>query len=257
MPPKKAISTKRTRNKADYRREGLERLRQHFQEDSEEEFDPSGEPRVTPLLVAAEGGIKAVMDALRVHDEEDARTFIELYDSLSARDRSYLTLEEISYASGIGSLRLAEVAVSGLIKYGEAQAKMVLATSMRKVTKSIVKAATDEIPITAYDAGLGVMKVVGKTNGDTRAMELFGKMTGLIPAPKGAQVFIQNNVAPEKQEPEPGKHAWLDAGDRLRQIHDAVDPKRLPAPAAEPISIGSRLDHLQAETAEILVERDV
>ena len=195
---------------------------------------------------------------MRAHDEEDAREFIELYDSLSARDRQYLSLEEIAYAAGIGSLRLAEIAVSGMIKYGESQAKMVLATSMHKVTRSIVKAATDEVPITAYDMELGVMKVVGKTNGDTKAMELFGKMTGLVPIPKGATINFQNNVTVEKPDAEPEKHAWLDSGQRARQIHDALEqPESSPAPPADPVTLGPHLEPLQAETAEILVERDV
>lgn len=253
MPPKQAIPNRRKRTAASFRREALKRLKEKWEGDSD--FDPAGEPTVTPVIKSAEGGIPSVLHALRAHDNEDARKFVELYDSLSAKDRQYLTLEEIAYAAGIGSLRLSEIAQSGMIMYGQMSAKMMIASSMHRVTQSIVKAATDEVPITAFSALLGKNVVVGKTNGDTKAMELFGKISGMVPVPKGSTVNFNNIVAGDKDDDEDeARPEYLDAGDRLRMIHDAVDPKRLPSPPSTPIDISGRLSHMQDDVAEVLAD---
>ena len=254
MPPKKPIPIRRAETAKRFRSDALRRLKQRFEKEGEE-FDPSGEVVVTPMLKAADGGILRVMEAIRAHDNEDARAFIEVYDGLSARDRQYLKLEEIAVAAGITSLRLAEVATSAMILYGQTQAKIFIASSMRNVLKATVKAATDQVPIVA---DLGEARVVvGHTNGDVRAMELFGKMSGLVPVPKGAQIAIQTNVTTEKGESEENEPTYLDAGQRLRAIHDAVEQRRLPSPPTLPFEIGGRLDHMQAETAEIIGAPDV
>lgn len=228
------------------------RLRQKFETENDgEEFDPSGQPTVTPMLKSADGGIKRVLEAIRAHDNEDAREFIELHDSLSSIDRKHLSLEEIAVAAGIGAMRLAEIAVSSMIAHGETTSKLMIAASMQKVIKATVKAATDQVPIMATIEGEQV--VVGKTNGDTKAMELFGKMSGLVPTPKGSTIMIQNNVAAEKEEEgEKTIPAYLDASQRLRMIHEAYDQRRLPAPHSDTIDVGSRIDNMQMETAEIL-----
>ncbi len=257
MPPKKAISTRRPRTAADYRREALKRLKEQFEKENEgQEYDSSGQPTITPVLKSSEGGITRVLQALRAHDNEDARDFIELYDSLSRRDRQYLTLEEIAVAAGIGSLRLAEVATSAMILHGQMEAKFCLASSMKKVVKSVVKAATDEVPIVATMGDARV--VVGHTNGDVRAMELFGKMTKLVPMPKGVNINFGASLTAEKDEdgPDEGEPAYIDAGTRLRQIHDAVEgQRRLPSPKAEPMEIGGHIDQTQSSVAEVLAEQ--
>jgi hypothetical protein len=251
MPPKK-FKPKKKRNRKE---EALARLKASWQKDNpDEEWEAESEPVITPLLKSVEGGIPRVIEALRAHDDDDAAAFIAVHDSLTLSDRSCLTLEAIAFASGIGSLRLAEVAQTALFLYASMQTKLLISSSMPKVAKSIVKAATDEVPITAYNSETGTNEVVGKTNGDVKAMELFGKMSGMVPIPKGAQIAIQNNFdGGEKQEkPALTGGAWKDSGERLREFHDMTEPKRLPSPVAPPINIGGRIDHMQAETAEIL-----
>jgi hypothetical protein len=106
------------------------------------------------------------------------------------------------------------------------------------------------VPITAWNAIAGINEVVGHTNGDVKAMDLFGRMSGIVPVPKGAQIAIQNvygKDAEEKTAP-----MWRTPEERLREIQDATEPKRLPSPAAPPISIGGHIDAMQAQTVEIL-----
>lgn len=248
MPPSKF----KPKQKRDRKAEAIARLRQRWEAENEgEAWEADKEPVVTPLLKSVEGGVPAVIAALRTHDDEDSREFLETYDTLGTADRSLLPIEYVAFASGIGSLRLAELAQTALFLYASMQTKLLISGSMAKVTKAIVKAATEQVPITAYDHEAGIDKVVGHTNGDVKAMELFGRISGIAPVPKGAQIAIQNNYG-EPREEKPTTPAWKTPEERLREIQDMTEPKRLPSPAAPPISIGGHLDHMQAETVEIL-----
>ena len=248
---KKPIPIKRP--KRDFRAIAIKRLKQRYEAENEGEFDPSGQHIVTPSLQTA--GIAEVLAALRAYDDSDARDFIELYDSISKTDLKYLKLEEIAVAAGITSLRLAEISTSAMIVHGQMEAKLCLASAMGKVVRSVVKAATDQVPITADIGDRRV--VVGHTNGDTKAMELFGKMTKLVPVPKGVTVNFGVGASEDKEDDERETPAYMDAGQRLRAIHDAVDQRRLPAPVSGPFQINSRVEHMQTETAEIIGSGDV
>lgn len=209
----------------------MKRLKEKW--DGDGDFDPKGEPTVTPLLKTAEGGIPRIMEALRAHDDDDAREFVELYDSLSAQDRQFLKLEEIAYAAGIGSLRLAEVATSATILHGQMTSKIILAASLPGIVRTSVRLA--------------------KTAKGGFDREMMLKAGGVLPTPKGSQTVINTNVIAEKATVETDHEPqYLDAGERLRLISDAVDPKRLPSPPSEPIDLGGRLDHMQADVAEAL-----
>lgn len=248
MPPRKF----KPKEKRDRKAEALARLRQRWEKEHEdEEWEVENEPIVTPLFKAVEGGVPRVIEALRMHDDHDAKTFIDTYDSSTATDRKLLPVEAMAFVSGIGSLRLAEVAQTALFLYASMQTKLLISSSMVKVTKSIVKAATDEVPITAYNSNTGLQEVVGKTNGDIKAMELFGRISGIAPVPKGAQIAIQNVYGREESE-KPALSSWKTPEERLREIQDATEPKRLPSPVTPPISLGGHIDQLQSETVEIL-----
>jgi hypothetical protein len=232
IPPKRAHDTAKGR-----REEALARLKNNFERDHDgETFDPSDQPIITPLLKSAEGGIPKILEALRAHDDDDARGFIDLYDSLSIPDRRYLSLEEIATAAGIGSLRLGEIAQSAMILHGQLTTKLLLASSINKVVKASIKQA-----VTAR----GVAD-----------REMMLKAGGVLPVPKGAQIAIQTNITPDKSEtkqlesaPEP---VYLDSGQRLRMIHEAVEQRRLPAPKSDPVDVGGPLDKMQREAAEII-----
>ena len=248
MPPSKF----KPKRKRDPKSEALARLRAHWEKEHETAaWEPQNEPVVSPVFRSVEGGAARVVEALRLHNDEDAKAFIETFDRCTATDRSFLSLESIAFAAGIGSLRLAEVAQTALFLHGQMKTKMLLSSAMPKVMRSTIKAATDEVPIVADT--LGGRVVVGKTNGDVRAMEMFHKMSGMMPLPKGAQIAIQNNFG-EKDDgvPRGTLLPWKDADERLREFHEITEPKRLPSPEAKPVLIGGHIDHMQAETVEIL-----
>lgn len=240
------------KRKRDRKAEALSRLRERWEKENDgEEWEADKEPIVTPMFKDCEGGIERIIDAIRSHDDGDARDFIGMYDSLTASDRRFLPVESIGYAAGISALRLAEIAQTALYLYCSAQTKFLISSSMVKVTKSIVKAATDEVPITAYNSETGMQEVVGKTNGDVKAMELFGRISGIAPVPKGATIAIQNNYTDRDQE-KPTMSVWKSAEERLREIQDMTEPKRLPSPIEPPVVLGGHIDRMQAETADIL-----
>jgi hypothetical protein len=253
MGQAKKFPVKRKQTADQFRKDALRRLRERWEEDHEnEEWEPGKEAVVTPMLKAVEGGTGRVIQALRAHTDDDAQAFIELYDSLSAADRKHVSVEVVAFACGIGSLRLVEVAQTALFLYASIETKMLISSSMPKVTRSIIKAATDEVPITAYNSDTGMQEVVGKTNGDVKAMELFGRISGIAPVPKGATIAIQNNYGDRDDKPAVTTAGWRTPEERLREIQDMTEPKRLPSPAAVPISIGGHIDHMQAQTVEIL-----
>ena len=249
MPPIKF----KPKRKQDKKAEALVRLRRRWEKEHEDEdWEPEKEPIITPMLKGVEGGIRHVLEALRAHDDDDAQAFIDAYDGLTRTDQRLLGIESVAVAAGIGSLRLAEVAQTALFLYGTMKTKMLLSSAMPKVMKATIKAATDEVPITA-DTMEGRI-VVGHSNGDIKAMEMFHKMSGLMPLPKGAQIAIQNNFG-DKEDDKPSGQGWRAPEDRLREFHDMTEPKRLPSPAAPPVTLGGHIDQMQSETVEIMAER--
>jgi hypothetical protein len=243
------------KKKRDRKAEALSRLRERWEKENDgEKWEPEKEPNVSIMFKTVDGGISEVVNALRSHDDDDARAFIEAYDAANETDRKLLPVEAFAFVSGIGSLRLAEIAQTALFLYASMQTKMLISSSMVKVTKSIVKAATDEVPITAYNSDTGMQEVVGKTNGDVKAMELFGRISGIAPVPKGAQIAIQNVYGKPEDEDRPVLHAWKTPEERLREIQDMTEPKRLPSPAAPPITLGGHIDRMQEQTVEMLRE---
>lgn len=241
------------KQKRDRKAEAIARLRQRWEAENEgEEWEAEKEPVVTPMFKGCEGGIAAVIEAIRAHDDDDARGFLEVYDSLNGTDRGLVPLETMAFVAEIGSLRLAEIAQTALFLYASIQTKLLISGSMVKVTKSIVKAATDEVPITAWNHQAGFNEVVGHTNGDVKAMELFGRISGIAPVPKGAQIAIQNNYGDREEKPSTSAYAWKTPEERLREIQDMTEPKRLPSPVTPPIHLGGHIDAMQAETVEIL-----
>ncbi len=231
MPPAK-FKTKRDQAKSAKTKAALARLKQRWELDSEDEdWEPESEPTITPMLKAVPGGITFCLQALRAHDEDDSRQFLETYDACTRSDRAALTIEQIAHASGIGAVRLREIIVTALCSYGEAQNDMILSAAMPKVIKAAIKAATDSVPIVADT--LEGRVVVGHTNGDTKAMEMLLKSRGILPIPKGSQIAIFNSGERESKQIE-GGHTWKYPEERLKEITAIANPKQLEAPRTIP-----------------------
>jgi hypothetical protein len=209
MPPAK-FKPARDKSTAELKRAALQRLQNRWNLDNEDgEWEPQTEPTVTPMLQSVEGGIDHCITVLRAHDDEEARSFIEMWDKCSKTDRMYLKLEDIAHAAGVGSLRLAEVCNTALFLYGNMQVQMMLAAGMPQVVARSMKQAK-----------------TAKGFADREWMLKAGK---ILPIPKGAQIAIQNNMPViEPKELESG-HTWKYPEDRLKEIVAVTNPKQLEA----------------------------
>lgn len=226
----------RKRTAKEFREEALYRLKERYERENDgEEFNASGEPNITPLLKSSDGGIKKILEAIRAYDDDEGRDFIELYDSLSGKDRQYLSLEEIAVASGIGALRLAEISQSAMIMHGQLTTKLLLASNMSKIVSTSIKQAL--------------------TPKGLADREMMLKAGGIMPVPKGAQIAIQNNLADGRSETktiETPVPSYLSASERLKAIHDAVEVRRLPVPPSPAIEKGSIIDVMHQNVAEVI-----
>ena len=205
---------KQTRDKsaAATRAKALERLKTRWQLDNEEgEWEPETEPVITPMLKTVDGGINHCITVLRAHDDDDARDFLEMWDGCTQTDRSVLSIEEISHAAGIGSLRLSEIVNSAIFLYGNMQTQMMLGAGLPKIVATSIKQA---------------MKPKGLA--DREWMLKAGK---ILPIPKGAQIAIQNNLSEAKETTQlsDGGHEWKYPEDRLKEIVSITNPKQLAA----------------------------
>ncbi len=191
----------------------------------------AGVPDVTRNIVRACGSVYHAVEALRSDDSEDAQSFIAKWDILSPSDRKRLRLEEVFTAAGISARRFVEVLTGALMQQCQDVTKMMVAVAQPKVIQSTIKAATDQVPIVAMNA-IGVMKVVGHTNGDTKAMEIFHKATGFLPTPKGSNTTINLNQLNQTANMESGdEEPELQSMDEfLMEIQDVIRPQ-LPAPS--------------------------
>lgn len=193
-----------------------------------------GVPDVTANIVRACGSVGVAIQALAQDDSEDARSFTDTYQKLSGSDRKRLRLEEIFTASGLSARRFVEVVTGALMQQCQDVTKMMVAVAQPKVIQATIKAATDQVPITAYDHEHECMKVVGYTNGDTKAMEIFHKATGFLPTPKGANTTINLNQLNQTanmggdDEPDERDIELEDMNDYLMEIQGVVRPQ-LPA----------------------------
>ena len=210
MPPAK-FKLARDKSTAELKRAALQRLQNRWNLVNEDgEWEPQTEMVITPMLQAVDGGIEHCITALRAHDAEDAFAFLEMYDECSKTDRMHLRIEDIAHASGIGSLRLQEVIQTALFLYGDKQVQMMLAAGMPQVVARSMKQAK-----------------TAKGFADREWMLKAGK---ILPIPKGAQIAIQNNLIPTKEDAQlESGHTWKYPEDRLKEIVAVTNPKQLEA----------------------------
>lgn len=212
MPRPAVFKQTRDQSAAARRTKALERLKTRWQLDNEDgTFEPETEPIITPMLKMVDGGINHCITVLRAHDDDDARDFLSMWDQCSQQDRGVLSVEEISHAAGVGSLRLAEVTQTALFLYGNMQTQMMMAAGLPQIVAQSIKQAK-------RPKGLA----------DREWMLKAGK---ILPIPKGAQIAIQNNLSEGREAPQlpEGSHEWKYPEDRLKEIVAITNPKQLAA----------------------------
>ena len=211
-----------------------------------------GFPDLTARIKAGVGSIAKAIEVLSEDDSDDSRAFMERYRSVPKSDRSRLKLEDFVAAADITPRRFVELVTGALLQQCQDVTKMMVAVAQPKVIQATIKAATDQVPIIADVDGERI--VVGHTNGDTKAMEIFHKATGFLPTPKGSNTTINLNQLNQTANLSDGEGAEesseLQSMDEfLMEMQDVVAPKQLPAPAVEiPTLIQTpELDYIDAD----------
>lgn len=104
--------------------------------------DVENAPEVTPLLKNAEGGLKAVLGAMRFSTQnETIKRFIDKYDSIPVGDRERLPWEAIILSAELDFDSFTGAAVFAIANFSSNKSKIIIASSHPKVTLARVKYA--------------------------------------------------------------------------------------------------------------------
>src|SRR5262249_19553772 len=124
----------------------------------------AGVPIVTDRVIAGAGSRGNVIITLRADDSEEARSLIEAFDSLNGTQQGRVSFEELFTAAGLTSRRFVEVVTGALMQQAQDVSRMMIAVAQPKVSKQLIAQATKRKP-------------------DLKAIELFGKMSNMLPTP--------------------------------------------------------------------------
>lgn len=118
-------------------------------------------PEITPLLKNAEGGLKAVLGAMRfVADDPTIQSFLDKYDSVPSGDREKLSWEAIALAAGLDLRVFLGSAMLALQSQAVNMVKIIAMTSHPKITRARVKYGllpSGEKDRTALDTAMGFL----------------------------------------------------------------------------------------------------
>lgn len=201
------------------------------------EADVVNVPRIIPKVREAVGTIAEAIEIISGDDSPDSLAFMEKWNSLTPRQQedirlaqNSLWLEDVIVAAGLTGRRFMELLAGASYDHGEMMTSFYKSRHKLKVLQSTVKAATDEVPIMDKEG-----EVVGVSNGDVKAQELFFKLTGDI-KPSGGVVIGSNNQtanittsAVVERTPLQSMDSWLIELDEVRK------PKQLGAGVTVPM----------------------
>lgn len=194
------------------------------------DLDMRGVPKITRRVKEAVGTVRAAVRILEGDDAPDSIKFCQKWNSLSKKDKLAVHLEDVVIAAGLTPRRFMELLAGAGMEYSSSISKLIVTKNQPKVLKATIKAAITETPIVVKG------NVVGHNIGDIRAQELFHKMSGALPTPKGPSIILnQLNQTANIEPPSPKERTPLESMDSfLLELEDIRKPKQLAA-RAEPI----------------------
>ena len=162
-------------------------------------------PQITPLFKNAEGGLKAVLRAMRFSAQDDViAAFLKKYESVPVGDRNSLPWEAIALSAGLDMHHL-----TGAILF-----------ALQAASVNAVKI----IALTAHPAVMQKTVEFAKLPSGEKDRKIMHQGLGFLPSPKGP-TFIGKAVfagqgAPEKEEPE--QTATFGENDDIDQLFPSV-----------------------------------
>jgi hypothetical protein len=162
--------------------------------------DVESAPQITPSLKMADGGLKAVLNAMRFSsDDPDISQFLEKYDAIPAGDRERLPWEAIAISADLNVKHLLGAIHIALDSHSVSTVKIIARTSHPKIMQATVKYA---------------LMASGEKDRTTAHTIL-----GALPSPKGP-TFIQKAIfggapqtANDKDDDGPKEGVFVDDGD--------------------------------------------
>ena len=143
------------------------------------------------------GSFKNAIAILEADDSDDARSVVEVWRSIGSWDKRRLPAEAIVIKSGLSYRRFIEVVTGAIVQQSQDVTRMMIAVAQPKVMQTTIRRATKRMPIMSNTGA-----VVGYEEGDLKAQELFGKISGIVPIPKGSQTIIQMGQVNNGQQAE-------------------------------------------------------
>ncbi len=195
------------------------------------EADLARVPKITPRVKEAVGTIGEAVSILAGDDSPDSILFMEKWNMLTKVEQREIHLEDVIVAANLTGRRFMELLAGASFDHSATVSKIFVSRSQLKVLQSTVKAATDEVPITAYNAETGETEIEGRTNGDVKAQEVFHKITGALPTPKGSNFTFNQQIktAEEPQSTVEARPPLQSMDSWLLEIDDIRKPKQLSA----------------------------
>lgn len=182
-----------------------------------EEVDAA--PGVTPLLKLADGGLKAVLGAMRFSGQNDTlQKFLHKYDSIPSGDRERLPWEAILIAAEVDFDTFVGAATFAIANVSANKSKIIMASSHPKITEARVRYA-----------------LLPSGEKDRNALDI---MVGAMPSPKGV-TFIgkaiyggasQTAAGDRDEDDTPQDATYVDDGnlDNLFPPSDAMQERLIP-----------------------------
>ncbi len=156
-------------------------------------------PKISPILREITGGKRMALKAMRFSSAECIHKFLDMYDSISLRDREKLSLEAIALAAKVDiALLLGEILLA-IREHNVNVVKFIAVGSHPEVMKKTVESAL--------------------VTGGWRDREHIHTMLGALPSPKGP-TFIGKFFAGGTQDPEEPK----EPSDDLMEDVDYIFP---------------------------------
>ena len=184
-----------------------------------------GAPKITQRMISAAGGKEGIFEALECDDSPDAIAFMEVYRSFSEEERDTFNIEELFLLAGMTARRFGEVLMGALMQQGADASRLLIAAAMPNVSETLIKAATERQPIMDNKGNL-----VGYANPDMKAVELYGKISRMLPTPKGSSTVINVGRPDDEEDDEEGSANLEPMDDFLMELQQ-VRQNQLPAPA--------------------------
>jgi hypothetical protein len=158
-------------------------------------------PPIGPLFEKAEGGLKAVLNAMRFSTEDESiAAFLKKYDSLPAGDRERLPWEAIAFAAQVDPHCLTGAIIFALQAVSVNTVKIIALSSHPMVLQKSIEFA--------------------QMAGGVKDRNAFHQGMGFLPSPKGP-TFINKAVfgaSASKEEDEPAEASIFSAEDDLEKL---------------------------------------